>query len=309
MRFEDERYVRIFVRDTTTVLMLSWEARAVMWETYRKLDRAGILDLGEDGLEALAVTIRTPIDVVERGVAELLRRKVFELRGSLLISPRFVEAQEAKASDKARAKAARERARDAARARTAGVDVPPASDSDGADVNNTNRNAVDTPRDDLVPPRDETVTAGHTASHDVTLCCAVPSRAGEEHSQASTPPPAVGTPTAKPKRQPKGTRLPEDWQPSPELVEKLRRELRVDPFACLRRFRNYWLNATRNAVKPRWDLAFENWVARDAEDGKLPKLDEADMLPLLRLPDRDKYIPKPGEALDVEEFMRTGDLG
>jgi len=254
VRFEDERYVRVYTRDTTTTLLLSWEARALLWEILRKVDRAGLLDLGEEGVEALAANVRIPLDVVGRCLPELLRRSVLELRSNILVVPRFVEAQEAAASDPARARASRERARDLARAKAAGVTL---RDDTPAEANGT------------VTLRDDTVTPGPSlVTPSVPSVPPTPSVPGEKHSHASAPPPSPSK--SKPKREPRGTRLPDDWQPPPELLDKLRRELRVEPIACLKRFRNYWVNAIRNAVKPRWDLAFENWVERDAAEGKLP---------------------------------------
>lgn len=288
MRFEDERYIRVYTRDSMTMLMLTWEARAVLWETFRKVDRAGIIDLGEDGIDGLAAMIRIPSPVVRSALEELTKRKVLELRADgLLVAPRFVEAQEAKASDKARQKAARERARDAARAVDAGLPAPAADSTDKV----TSRDEPVTSRDGADTSRDETsrkTDPRHADSIPVTLSRTTPSRAvPEEHSQSEhSEPPAK--PSAK---RTKGTRLLEDWEPSPEQIAKLRHEFKVDPTPSVRRFKNYWLNATRNAVKPRWDLAFDNWVERDAADGKLPKAGaepEAETeLPLVRAEGRD----------------------
>ncbi len=122
MRFEDEQYIRLYRRDTTTWLMLNWQGRCILPLIFRKLDRAGLLDLGDDGFEALAAHIQVPLEVVEEGMASILRRKALVLReDGLLMSPRFIEAQEAKQSDKARQKAARDRARDLASAAGRGV--------------------------------------------------------------------------------------------------------------------------------------------------------------------------------------------
>ena len=159
MRFEDEQYVRLYKRDTTTWLMLPWQGRAILGLILRKVDRAGILDLGEDGLEALAAHIQVPLDVVEPGMAAILKRGILLLRDDgVLVWPKFIDGQEAKQSDKARQKAARDRARDLASAAQRGVTV--------RDESVTVRDADDTGRDD-------TVTGGHAPSHDVTLSCAV----------------------------------------------------------------------------------------------------------------------------------------
>lgn len=66
----------------------------------------------------------------------------------------------------------------------------------------------------------------------------------------------------------RGTRLPEDWQPTQKLIETARQEGLTDAQIEreLARFRDYWLAATgRNATKRDWDATFRNWV-REAAD-------------------------------------------
>lgn len=171
MRFEDERYVRIFTRDTMTWLMLPWQSKCVLPLVARKLDRAGVLDMGEHGLAGLAVMIQVPGDIVEPGILGATAAKVLEIRDSLLVWPRFLEAQEARQSDKARAKAARERARDLSRAESQGVTV--------ASQNVTEPTAGERER--------------HTPSHDVT-----PSRTVLSRTDLKTKDLSVGEPTTPP---------------------------------------------------------------------------------------------------------------
>lgn len=172
MRWEDERYVRVYTRDTATWMMLSWQARAVLLEMFRKCDRAGIVEMGEHGVDGLAAVLRMPSEVVGMAIPELALRKCIEVVDSRIVIPNFIAAQEAKQSDKARQRAQRERARDTARAGidpgpppTSSVPPPPASV---------------TPRDGTVTPCDSAsrrVTERHADSAAVTLSCAVPSRA------------------------------------------------------------------------------------------------------------------------------------
>ena len=63
---------------------------------------------------------------------------------------------------------------------------------------------------------------------------------------------------------PRGTRLPEDWQPSRDLLNWARRE-----FACVNledqteRFRDYWLSrAGAGARHTSWDRTWKNWMRR-----------------------------------------------
>ena len=158
-----ERYVRAFTRDTPSWLLASWEARSFLLLLLRKLDRNGLLDLGDDGWEGLAVTVMMPVEVVEPAVSYWLKRKTLVLDGATLRMPNFVEAQECVASDALRAQQYRERRRDS---------QPPLvtkRDDSSQDVTTESRNVTErhaTSRD---------VTDRHEASRTVTPCCAVPS--------------------------------------------------------------------------------------------------------------------------------------
>jgi hypothetical protein len=125
MRWEDERYVRSYTRDTPGWKMLPWQAKALQKLLERKLDRAGVLDLaeyaGEQMNEVIAVMVDLPEEVVGVGLPALLKRKTFERHGQFLVMPNFIDAQEASSSPKARAKAQREKARDLARAQAGGI--------------------------------------------------------------------------------------------------------------------------------------------------------------------------------------------
>jgi hypothetical protein len=188
LRFEDEQYVRLYKRDTTTWKMLPWQAKCILPLILRKMDRAGILDLGEDGLDALAVHIEIPREVVDAAMPEILKRRVLVLRDDgLLVWPRFIEGQEAKQSDKARQKAARDRARDVASAIAVGVAGADTPQSPPSEPPPTPPSQNDQPCDATVTPRDQPsrtvtapshdVTAGHTTSPGVTLSSAEPSSA------------------------------------------------------------------------------------------------------------------------------------
>ncbi len=117
MRFEDERYVRLFTRDTTTWLMLRWQGQCVMAMLLRKVDRIGVFDLsGEKAEEAVAALTGMPLEVVEPGLARMLKHGVIERGEDCLIFPKFLEAQEACMSPNARQAESRLRRRDMTRA-------------------------------------------------------------------------------------------------------------------------------------------------------------------------------------------------
>lgn len=111
MRFEDERYVRVFTRDTTTWLMWSWQARFVFMSLLRKVDRAGVVNVGAHGLRGLSVLIGVPLEIVETGMAELLADETVKGADGAFVIPKFLAAQECSQSDKARQLAKRERDR------------------------------------------------------------------------------------------------------------------------------------------------------------------------------------------------------
>src|SRR6266446_6500203 len=120
MRWEDERYVRLYTRDTLTTRLLGWEGRSVLWELMRKVDRAGVVPINNlEPPAALAMLTGLPENLCglaweklregDGGTGTLLLRA--EPVPRALILPNFLEAQEAVQSDKARAQKSREMAR------------------------------------------------------------------------------------------------------------------------------------------------------------------------------------------------------
>lgn len=116
LRWEDERYVRIYTRDTVSWHSLGWEAQALFLLVLRKVDRAGLLDLGKPGLRGLAAMLRMPEDVVTRCLPLLVEDGCIEITGSVLVVVNFIEAQEATKSPVARQQESRLRRRDQVRA-------------------------------------------------------------------------------------------------------------------------------------------------------------------------------------------------
>lgn len=99
---------------------------------------------------------------------------------------------------------------------------------------------------------------------------------------------------AKPARKTeRGSRLAEDWRPSPEQIEKLSKKHGADPMQCFENFQTFWLTkAGAGGVKCRWPLVFDRWVAKEAEDGKLESL--ADQPPAYQMP---YHAPAPANPL------------
>lgn len=115
MRWDDERFVKVYTRDTPDWLALGWEAHALFWELLRKSDRAGLFEVGKSGARGVAAVTGIPTEVVERALPVLIADGCIESHGAYLLVRNFIEAQSANQSDKARAAKSRQAARDSAR--------------------------------------------------------------------------------------------------------------------------------------------------------------------------------------------------
>lgn len=109
MRWEDERYVRLYTRDTATWKLLPWQGRALLPLLLRKADRLGLVDVEGDRVEGVAALVDLPPEVVEVGLVGLLARGVVVEASAGLAFPRYLDAQEARASDRLRAQDYRDR--------------------------------------------------------------------------------------------------------------------------------------------------------------------------------------------------------
>lgn len=154
MDWSNERYVRIYTRDTGDWLALSFDAQSLFMHLCRKVDRAGVLELGKQGKKTVAVVLSQVAlwDRLAPALEELLLDGCMELRGDVLVIPNFVPAQEAPQSDRLRQAESRARRREMAQSgaivtRRASLELNP----NGADTN-----------------RDRSVTRGHSASRGVT---------------------------------------------------------------------------------------------------------------------------------------------
>jgi hypothetical protein len=117
MNWEDEPYIKLYTRDTVSYKLLPWQGRCLLPLIMRKLDRAGVMDIGKyPPSEAVSVMVDVPIDVTKVGIEALLQAGILEVGNGALLCPNFLEAQEARQSNKARQTAFRQRHRDLARA-------------------------------------------------------------------------------------------------------------------------------------------------------------------------------------------------
>lgn len=171
MDWENERYIRLYTRDTVEWEMLPWKARALWPNLLRKVDRAGYLPLGKYGARGLAALVKLPFDeCVEEGLQGLLEDGCVELLetedGEVLFVPNFVAAQEARKSARQRKEEQRERER---AAQACPVTPRHANDKTGPPRDQMSRNVTDSHE---MGPK---VTTSHTASQSVTPSLAEPS--------------------------------------------------------------------------------------------------------------------------------------
>lgn len=193
MDWQNERWVKLYTRDTADDLVLSWQAQGLWPLLMRKADRAGVIATNH-GARGIAALVRWPADVVTAALTELLEdgriRECGTPAGYVL--PNFLAAQDASSSDAQRKRDERERR--------------------SADANNSV-----TKRDAKVTKRDEMSRPSHAPSRSVTprvderrvdetrreeVCASPPAREPEEPWWGNPEPPAESP--SKPKREPSG---------------------------------------------------------------------------------------------------------
>ncbi len=109
MDWSEERYVKIYRRDTGEIAALSWDASSVFWALQRKVDHLGKTKLGRRPERALAGLLRCPRDVAKKGLTELVEDGFVTLENGVLTIPSFVAAQTARQSAAARKRNERDR--------------------------------------------------------------------------------------------------------------------------------------------------------------------------------------------------------
>ncbi len=114
MDWANERYVRVYTRDTGDWLMWPWQTRALLVFLFRKVDRSGVLCLGKGRLRALSAVVGMPAEELSTAIEPLIEDGCVQLTEDTLIIPNFMEAQETPQSDRLRKEASRKKARDEA---------------------------------------------------------------------------------------------------------------------------------------------------------------------------------------------------
>ena len=113
MDWSNERYVRLYTRNTDDWMVWPWQARALFPLLMRAADRAGHIDTSR-GFIGIAALVMLPLEVVEVGMQALLEGHGAPVavvdRGYLIRN--FLDAQEANQTDQQRARESRARKRD-----------------------------------------------------------------------------------------------------------------------------------------------------------------------------------------------------
>lgn len=237
-------YTPVFGSIYTGTLYGRWPAAAV-WATLLPLfNRHGELDMS---IEALCGMTGWPRNLLEKGIAQLMepdarsRTEGSEGRRLAPIDPNrswgWKAVNHGKYAEKARkmARQAEETAsgRDAARkaaARAAREDVQPCPAMSGE--------------------------SGDVPLSDSSLQTPVSNR--RERAASAAPPPA--------KPSSRGTRIPEDWEPTASGIE-LPSDLNLEGEGA--KFRDYWrARPGQGGVKLDWSATWRNWLRRSIEEGK-----------------------------------------
>lgn len=237
MDWSNERYVRVYVRETVGDVALTWQGRAIWKEILVKCDRAGVIALDGHGVRGLAGLIRMPADVVEEHLQQLLDDGRIELNGDYLVIPNYVDAQEATQSDKQRAAESRARRREKAM-------LGEILSQNVTDCHKTNSG----------------VTACHDVSQDVTPCCAVPSRTVPNRAEGERAP--AHDQNQKRYKKKRKTQIPAGWAPN-NAHKELAAELHLDVDAEAEKFRDHAVATGRTLAN--WDAGYRNWLKKAVE--------------------------------------------
>ena len=105
MNWPDERYVRLYTRDTPSWLMLSFPAQGLFCLLLRKVDRAGTLELGRAGTKGVGLAIGHVHQwtMLEPALKELLADGCVQIKGDLLVvdpSTEFFKAMRSSGADR-----------------------------------------------------------------------------------------------------------------------------------------------------------------------------------------------------------------
>ena len=115
MNWSDERYVKLYVRPTATYRLWPWQTKAIFPWLLARCDGSGLIDVGRHGIQGVAALVEMPLEVVEAGMKTLVEDGTVEAVPRGFLVPKFIEAQEATKTERAKKRDQRERMRSQAR--------------------------------------------------------------------------------------------------------------------------------------------------------------------------------------------------
>lgn len=187
MNWSNERYVRLYTRDTTGWLLMSWQAQALFCLLLRKADRSGVIALGSHGMRGICAHVKMPWDLAEPALEELVADGCVTLRvddsSTELTFPNYIAANEAISSNAQRQREWRKRSRNARVTPVDNSDAP----VDNLLVENTNRNETSTQRDETLRDVDGRNERDATSCNTVTPIRSVPIRTDPIHLKDPDP--------------------------------------------------------------------------------------------------------------------------
>ena len=113
MDWANERWVKLYTRNSVEWELLAWQARALLPLLMRRCDASGVIDFPSrvGATRSIAKYLDVPEDVVAAGLDDLESSETIEIRDCSLLLVNFVEAQEANATPAERQRRKRERAK------------------------------------------------------------------------------------------------------------------------------------------------------------------------------------------------------
>jgi hypothetical protein len=151
--WSDEHYVKLYTRNTATRQLWPWQAKALHPNMLMVLDKAGIIDLGtQHTIRNLGLLVGLPIEVVKPGLEALLEDGTVELHAGRLVMPKFIEAQEARKTEAAKARDYRERRKAKARVKVSDFLDPPVTERHPSSPDVTERHPPALPSPALPDP-------------------------------------------------------------------------------------------------------------------------------------------------------------
>lgn len=113
MNYENEEYVRLYIRDTTTWKLLRFEGQTVLLHMLRgKFDKAGVFDAdGHELSQAVTAVTGIPVEIVEAGLERLFALNVWVRAKRGIVWPKYEDAQTCKRGDAERQRKSRAKRR------------------------------------------------------------------------------------------------------------------------------------------------------------------------------------------------------